>query len=433
MKDQTMKPIVLQQGRIIDPQTSTDRVGDILIVGGVIEKMGAVSPPKGAECFDVKGNIVAPGFCDMHVHLREPGYEYKETIESGTAAAAAGGFTAVCCMPNTLPAIDDASVVKAIIGKSKIAGGGIVDVYPIGAVTRGREGKELAPMLELAREGAVAFSDDGAPVADAAIMRRALEYAAMTGRPVIQHAEDPSLAAGGVMHEGIMSTTLGLAGIPGAAEEVMIARDLHLLAYCGGSYHVAHISTRASVELVRAAKAKGLRVSCEVTPHHFTLSDEAVASYDTNTKMNPPLRTAGDVEAMIEGLRDGTIDVIATDHAPHSFDDKEVEFQYAPFGIVGLETAVGLAVTELIGRKHLTWGALIAKLAVNPREILSLPAVRIAEGEPANLTIIDPEMEWTVDPSSFKSRSKNTPFGGRKLKGKAWGIVNHGQITLERD
>ncbi len=428
-----MRTIVLQQGRIVDPQTGTDRVADVLIVDGVITTIGSATVPKDADSYALRNAIIAPGFCDMHVHLREPGYEYKETIESGTAAAAAGGFTAVCCMPNTLPAIDDASVVKAIIAKSKLAAGGIVDVYPVGAVTKGREGKELSPMLELAREGAVAFSDDGAAVGDAGIMRRALEYAGMTGRPVIQHAEDAHLAAGGVMNEGVMSTKLGLPGIPSVAEEVIIARDLHLLRFCGGAYHVAHISTRGSVDLVRAAKREGLHVTCEVTPHHFTLSDEVVASYNTNTKMNPPLRSADDVEAMIEGLRDGTIDAIATDHAPHSFDEKEVEYQYAPFGIVGLETAVGLAITILIMNNHLTWERLIEKLSVYPRKILSLPPVRIAEGEPANLTIIDPQAEWVVDPARFKSRSKNTPFGGRKLTGRALGIFNHGQLFLARD
>jgi dihydroorotase len=425
-----MKKILLKGARVIDPHASIDHTSDILLVNGLIEQLGKVQTPLNTEVVDLDGMIVSPGLCDMHVHFREPGFEYKETIASGVLSAIAGGFTAVCCMPNTNPAIDDASVVKTVIERGRAASGGIIDVYPIGAVTKKREGKELSPMLELAREGAVGFSDDGSPVNDAGMMRLALEYSSMTGLPVIQHAEERSLAAGGVMHEGTMSTKLGMPGIPSVAEETMIGRDIQLLRYCGGKYHVAHISTRGAVALVRAAHRDGLPVTCEVTPHHFTLTDEAVAHYDTNTKMNPPLRTADDVEAMIEGLRDGTIGVIATDHAPHSFDEKEVEFQYAPFGIVGLETALGLAVKALIEPNHLTWPDLIAKLSVNPRAILSLPPARIAEGETANLTIIDPDVEWTVDPALFQSKSKNTPFGGWKLKGKAVGIINHGLMIL---
>jgi dihydroorotase len=418
--------ILLTNGRVIDPLTGKDTVTDILIEDGVIRNIrGNLDEPGEVTKYDLSGKIVVPGFLDMHVHLREPGFEYKETIESGCASAASGGFTAVACMPNTQPAIDDASIVRSIQEKARTAG--IVDVYPVGAVTMGREGKVLSPMLELSEAGAVAFTDDGAPVANAEIMRRALEYAGMIGRPIIQHAEDLSMTKGGTMNEGFTATSLGMPGMPSAGEEIVIARDIHLAEYTGASYHVAHVSTSGSVELVRRAKAKGLPVTCEVTPHHFSLTDEAVRSFNTNTKMNPPLRGREDVEAMKEGLRDGTIDVIATDHAPHSFDEKEVEFIAAPFGIVGLETAIGLAITELVETGILSMAQLVEKFSVNPRRILKLQPIPIAEGEKANLTILDPAVEWTVDIRQFKSKSKNSPFAGRKLKGRAVGIVNNGK------
>ncbi len=423
--------ILLKNGRVIDPANGTDSETDVLIVDGIIEKMKSdISAGKDVQVHDLKGMIIAPGFMDMHVHLREPGFEHKERIESGTLSAAHGGFTAVCCMPNTNPAIDNASVVRDITMKAKQANGGLVDVFPIGAVTKSREGKELAPMMELAEAGAVAFSDDGAPVGDSEIMRRALEYASMLGMCIIQHAEESSLTKGGVMNEGFVSTSLGMAPIPPIAEDIMVARDVSLVEYVQARYHVAHVSTAGAVELVRSAKAKGLPVSCEVTPHHFTLTDEAVRSFDTNTKMNPPLRTRDDVEAMKEGLRNGTIDVIATDHAPHSYDEKQVEFLYAPFGIVGLETAIGLAFTELVHKGVLTIEQLIEKFSNNPRKILRLPAIKIAEGEKANLTILNPNYEWLVETAKFKSKSKNSPFDGYKLKGKAWGVVNNGVMLF---
>ncbi|HUN65345.1 MAG TPA: dihydroorotase [Bacteroidota bacterium] len=425
-----MTSYLFKNGRIVDPVSGRDAAEDILITDGIIEAIGPVPEKKSHRIIDLAGAIVAPGLCDMHVHLREPGFEHKETIDTGTLAAAAGGFTAVCCMPNTNPAIDDASVVRSIVAKSRSLREGVVDLHPIAAVTKGREGKDLAPILELAEAGAVGFSDDGAPVGDALVMRRALEYAALTGRPLIQHAEDPSLAKGGVMNEGFVSTRLGLPGIPSLAEEIMVDRDIRLLRYTGGKYHVAHVSTAGTVELIRAAKKEGLAVTCEVTPHHWTLTDDAVAGYDTNTKMNPPLRSAADVDAMKAGLRDGTIDVIATDHAPHSFDEKEVEFQYAPFGIVGLETALGLVFSGLVDTGILTISQVIEKLSVNPRKILSLPTLEIAPGKEANLSFIDAKREWTVDVSAFRSKSRNTPFHGRRLRGRAIGIFNHGRLFL---
>lgn len=419
--------LLLHQGRLIDPVTERDEVADILIAGGRIEKIDrTVAPPAGVEVRTLNGAVVAPGFLDMHVHLREPGFEHKETILTGVAAAAAGGFTAVACMPNTNPPIDDESVIRAIRAKAGMALDGLVDVYPVAAVTAGRRGEHLSPMAELAGAGAVAFTDDGDPVHDAELMRRALEYSAMLGKPVIQHAQDLPLTRGAVMNEGFVSTTLGLGGWPRIAEEIMVSRDLMLAEYTGGAYHVAHLSTAGSAALVRQAKARGIRVTCEVTPHHLVLTDEAVRSYDTSTKMNPPLRTTEDLEALRAALKDGTIDAIATDHAPHSFDEKQVEFQAAPFGIVGLETALGLSVTALVMTGTLSLVELIRKFSTNPRRILGLPEIRIAEGSPANLTVFDPGAGWVVDPMRFKSRSKNTPFGGWKLTGRPLGVVNNG-------
>jgi dihydroorotase len=422
----------LKGGRLVDPVSGKDESLDFLIVDGQIEKVGKNLSADGSyNSVDMRGKVIAPGFIDMHVHLREPGFEHKETIETGCTAAAAGGFTAVCCMPNTNPAIDDESVASHVHEKGRTVCEGIVDVYPIAAVTKGREGIELAPMAELVEAGAVGFSDDGSPVASAEIMRRALEYSSMYGIPIIQHAEESTMTQGGCMNEGLTSTRLGMAGIPPVAEELMIARDIILLRYVKKArYHVAHISTRGALVHVRKAKKEGLKITCEVTPHHFTLTEEAVSGFDTNTKMNPPLRTDDDRAALMEGLRDGTIDVIATDHAPHTIDEKEVEYTQAPFGIVGLETAVGLSITEVVGKKVLTLFQLIEKLSTNPRRILSLPIIKIAEGEPANLTLLDPSVEWTVNIGSFHSKSKNSPFNGWRLKGRAIGILNNGKALL---
>ncbi|HLP18344.1 MAG TPA: dihydroorotase [Bacteroidota bacterium] len=425
--------ILLKNGRLIDPAAGVDRITDILIEDGIIRRIDtAIAPSEDCRVITLDGKIVAPGFVDIHVHLREPGYEHKETIETGTLSAAWGGFTAVCCMPNTNPAIDDESIVQFVQSQGKKSHGGVVDVYPIGAVTKGREGKIMAPIAELVQAGAVGLSDDGAPVHDAGIMRRAMEYASMYDVPIIQHCEDMSLAKGGVMNEGESATRLGLPGIPNVAEEVMIARDVMLAEFTRARYHAAHLSTAGAVELIREAKRKGVNVTCEVTPHHFSLTDKEVFSFDTNTKMNPPLRSQADVDAVKEGLRDGTIDVIATDHAPHSLDEKEVDYIQAPFGIVGLETAIGLAVTELVKPGVLTLSKLIEKFSTNPRRIIGRE-IRVEEGQPAVLTLFDPEIEWTVDCAGFHSKSKNSPFNGTTLRGKSVGIVNNGLLFLNEE
>ena len=418
---------LLKNGRLIDPATRRDEEIDIHVVDGKIARIARGLSVPSAQVIELKGKIVAPGFIDMHVHLREPGFEYKETILTGCTAAAAGGFTAVCCMPNTKPPIDDESVVRLIKEKARLALNGLVDVYPVAAVTKERKGEHLAPLAELAAAGAVAFSDDGDPVYDAEIMRRALEYASMYNRPVIQHAQDVPMTKGGAMNEGFTATRLGIPGMPPLAEDAVVARDIQITKYTRARYHLAHMSTAGATAMVRAAKAEGLNVTCEVTPHHFTLTDEAVSGFDTNTKMNPPLRTKEDIEALKKGLKDGTIDVIATDHAPHSFDEKQVEYQSAPFGIVGLETALGLVVTELVNGGVLTLSQMIEKMSTNPRRIVNLPEIRIAEGQPANFTIFDPTAEWIVDTQAFKSKSKNSPFGGRKLTGKPVGVMNNGE------
>ena len=424
----------LKSGRLLDPVQGKDVVTDMLIVDGRIERIGAsLSSDTSYECIDLKNKVIAPGFIDMHVHLREPGFEHKETIETGCASAATGGFTAVCCMPNTNPAIDEESVVRYVQEEGRRVTGGLVDVYPIAAASKGRKGEELSPMAELAKAGAVAFSDDGAPIANAELLRRIFEYSSMYRLPIIQHAEEPSMTKNGLMNEGYESTKLGMPGIPSIAEELMIVRDIVLLRYVPlAKYHVAHISTAGSIDCVRKAKMEKLSVTCEAAPHHFTLSDDLVQSFDTNLKMSPPLRTQKDVLAVKEALRDGIIDVIASDHAPHTIDEKEVEFAQAPFGIVGLETAIGLSITELVRQKYLTLMQLIEKLSVNPRRILSLPEIRIQEGEQANLTLLDPEIEWTVDIQSFRSKSKNSPFHGRTLKGRAIGIINNGKTCFSK-
>jgi len=429
--------LLLKQGRLIDPVSQRDEVLDILIVDGVIEKMGTITNiGSDVEQINLKDKIVAPGFMDMHVHFREPGYEYKETIETGCQAARAGGFTAVCCMPNTNPAIDNEEVVHFIQRKSEFAADGLVDVHIAGAVTKGREGKELSPMAELVDAGVVAFTDDGNTVESAEIMRRGFEYAMMFNVPIIQHCEDHTLTMGGAMNEGFVSTAIGMPAMPPIAEDIIVIRDIFIAEYINARYHIAHISTAGAIELVRQAKRKQFskgsvgNITCEVTPHHFTLTDEAVRSFDTNTKVNPPLRTSEDVEAVKEGLQDGTIDVVASDHAPHAIEEKEVEYVSAPFGIVGLETAVGLTMNELVAKGVLTIHQMVEKMSTNPRRILNLSDIKIEIGQKANLTLIDPNLEWVVDINAFHSKSKNSPFHGWKLKGKAIGVINNGKIYI---
>jgi dihydroorotase len=420
--------LLIRNGRVVDPAASVDAVQDVLVAGDRIERLGRELPaPDGATVVDATGKVVCPGFIDIHVHLREPGFEYKETVATGTRAAAAGGFTAVCCMANTHPVNDNRSITDYI--RARAATEGAVRVYPIGAVTRGLGGKELAELAELAEAGCVAFSDDGKCVMNAALYRRAMEYTLPFGAPVISHAEDDHLADGGAMHEGVVSTELGMPGVPAAAEDVMVARDILLAELTGAHLHIAHVSTAGAVRLVREAKARGVHVTAEVTPHHLLLTDEAVRSFDANTKMNPPLRSRRDAEALLEGLLDGTIDCIATDHAPHAQSEKEGEFDLAAFGIVGLETAVGLLLDRLVRPGILPLPTLVARLSRNPARLLGLPGGSLAPGAPADLTILDPAAEWTVNPARFESRSRNTPFGGWSLTGRPWKTIVGGRIA----
>jgi dihydroorotase len=422
------KDMILWGGRIVDPVTGYLGPGTISISGGRIT--GVEKRKKNLKSrrgvLDLTGLVVCPGFIDMHVHLREPGREDEETIMSGAEAAAAGGFTSIVCMPNTEPPIDNVEAIEYINDRAMVAP---VKVHPIGAVTIDRKGETLTEMLEMAANGAVAFSDDGSGVQNNDIMRRAFEYVRACDVPLVSHCEYSDLAADGVMHEGFISTQLGLRGIPAVAEELMVARDIMLAEFTRSRIHIAHISTAGSVELVRRAKRAKIRVTAEATPHHFTLTDDLVKSFDTNLKVNPPLRTSRDVEAVKKGLKDGTIDAIASDHAPHSIEEKESEFDYAPFGIVGLETAVGLVITELVEQKVLTWPQAAHKLSTAPARILNLPGGTFDEGSPADITVIDPSQEWTVDPEKFKSLSRNTPFAGRKLKGRARMTIVDGAVV----
>ncbi len=411
--------LLIRNGRVVDPAGGTDAVADVWVAEGRIHKLGrGLKAPAGAEIIDATGKVVCPGFIDIHVHLREPGFEYKETIASGTRAAAAGGFTAVACMANTFPVNDNRAVTDYILARAKVEG--VVRVYPIGAVTRNLEGIQLAEMAEQAEAGCVAFSDDGKCVMNAELYRRAMEYALPFGTPVISHAEDCHLAHGAPMNEGLVSTELGLSGQPGAAEDVMVARDIILAELTGAHLHVAHISTAGAVRLVREAKARGVRVTAEVTPHHLVLTDEAVRSYDPNCKMAPPLRTKRDVEACLEALVDGTIDCVATDHAPHATSEKESEFAEAANGVVGLETAVALLLDRLVRPGVIDLPTLVARLSPGPARLLNLPGGSLAPGAAADITILDLEQSWTVDPATFQSRSRNTPFAGFTGRGGPW-------------
>jgi dihydroorotase len=423
----TVRDVLLRGGRILDPSQGVDAPGDVLLRGGVVEAHGkSLGTPDDAEVIDCDGAIIAPGFIDVHCHLREPGREDVETIATGARAAAAGGFTAVCAMPNTEPVTDNQAAVGFILRQAMRAGA--ARVYPIGAISLGQRGEQMAEFGEMVGAGAVAVSDDGKPVASAHLMRTALEYAQSFGIPVIDHCEEPTLASGGAMNEGIVSARLGVKGIPAEAEEVMVARDILLARLTGGHVHLAHMSTRGSVELIRWGKAQGISVTAEVTPHHLTLTENACEGYDTHAKMNPPLRTADDLEALREGVRDGTIDVIATDHAPHHYDAKEREFADAPFGIVGLETALGVLLTDLVHTGIIDLPVLVDRLACAPARLFHLPGGTLARGAPAHVTVFDPEREWTVNPKEFVSKGRNTPYAERLLRGRAIATIVDGCV-----
>lgn len=412
-----MSKLLLEGGRLIDPRSGLDQVTDLLVDGDRIVAIGesAATGDHEVERLDVSGCIVAPGFVDMHVHLREPGFEYKETIASGTRSAAAGGFTAIACMPNTDPVNDRRAVTEYIVDRAQEVG--VVPVHPIGAVSVGQRGEGLAEIGDLVDAGCVAFSDDGYPVATAQLMRKALEYTSMFDVPVIDHCEETSMTAGAVMHEGAVSAALGLRGWPAAAEDITVARDILLAEATGGRLHLAHLSTAGAMQLVRDAKARGVNVTCEVMTHHFSLTDEAVRGFDTNTKMNPPLRSERHREALLAAIEDGTVDVVATDHAPHHRDEKLREFDQAPFGIVGLETAIPLACTHLVHGGRIDVTRLIELMAIQPRAILRLDPAELSVGGRADITVLDLDARKSVDASSFASKSRNTPFDGVELRG----------------
>jgi dihydroorotase len=426
--------LLIRNGRVVDPSQDIDQGMDILLEDGRVadvgERLGGVGD---AEVVDVAGLVVAPGFIDLHTHLREPGFEYKETIESGCRAAVAGGFTAVCCMANTDPVNDDPSVTRFI--RERAADVGLARVYPIGAISKGCRGEELAEIGEMVRAGAVAVSDDCRPVGNSLLMRRALEYARSFEVPIAAHAEDLDLADDGLMHEGAVSTRIGLKGLASVAEEVMVARDLLLAERTGGRLHLCHLSTAASLEAVRTAKARGVSVTCEVASHHFSLTDEdvAAANYDPNWKTNPPLRAASDVAAVRKALADGTVDAIVSNHAPHHTDEKEVDFSEAPFGIVGLETAVSLAIDRLLHGKVLGLKRLVQLFSTSPARVFSLPGGTLKVGSPADVTVLDPRRRRTVDPARFASKSRNTPFAGITLRGAPVMTVIGGQVVWRAD
>ncbi len=423
--------LMLKGGRVIDPAGGRDGAFDVLVEDGRIARIGRDLPVDGAEVFEMKrGWIVAPGLIDIHVHLREPGQEHKETVATGTASAVVGGFTAVACMPNTEPVNDHAGITQFILKKAAEAQ--LARVYPIGAVSIGSRGEQLAELGEQKLAGCVAFTDDGRPVATALLMRRALEYAGMLGVPVIDHCEDPSLKGDGVAHEGYFASQLGLRGIPGAAESIMVERDVSLAELAGAHVHIAHMSARQSIRAVRAGKERGVRVTCEVAPHHFTLTDEALdgpVKYDTNLKMNPPLRSLEDRDAMLDGIADGTVDVIATDHAPHHADEKMAEFDRAPFGIVGLETAVPIVFDRLVHTGRISLRRMIELLSTNPAKVMNLPGGTLGEGAPADITILAPDTPVTIEASAMKSKSKNTPFDGWEMKGAVVATIVGGRIV----
>ena len=423
-----MRPLLLKGGKLVDPSQRLEKIGDLLVLDGVVEEVGgSIAGPDDAEIVDCRGLIVSPGFIDVHCHLREPGREDVETVATGARAAAAGGFTAVCAMPNTDPVTDNQAAVGFIVRQAQRAKA--ARVYPIGAISVGQQGKVLAEFGEMVGAGAVAVSDDGKPVASAQLMRTALEYARTFRIPVIDHCEEPTLAAGGAMNEGIVSAQLGLKGIPAEAEEIMVIRDILLARLTGGHVHLAHMSTRGSVELIRWGKERGINVTAEVCPHHLSLTEERVRGYDSDAKMNPPLRTAADVEALREAVKDGTIDLIATDHAPHHYDEKEREFADAPNGIVGLETALAVVVTNLVGKGGLGFSDLVDRMACAPARLFNLPGGSLVKGSIADVTVFDPAMKWKVDSSAFLSKGRNTPYEGMTLVGRAACTIVDGTIV----
>lgn len=424
-----MPTIRIANGRIIDPSQAIDRVDDLWLAGGRVVAIGADVDAEADETIDATGLIVCPGLIDCHVHLREPGNEEDETIATGAMAALAGGVTSVACMPNTLPALDTQGAAEFIVLQARRARK--ANVYPVGAVSKGREGKDLAELGQLVQGGAVAFTDDGAPVASASLMRQALLYAKMFDRVVMQHCQVPELTVGGVMNEGFESARLGLKGMPAAAEDIMVARDIRLAEITGGRLHIQHISTSRSVELVREGKRRGIRVTAEACPHHFTLTDESLGSFDSHYKMNPPLRTHADVEAVIGGLKDGTIEVLATDHAPHAPEKKARELDLAPFGIVGLETLIPITALALIDPGHLTWVDVIRMLTVAPAALLNITKGTLRPGADADVTLIDAHTPWVVDASRFHSKSRNTPFGGWRVRARAHTVLVEGEVRYQ--
>jgi dihydroorotase len=421
-----MSSLLIRGGRVIDPATNFDGVRDICIVDGKITQGWRCDGP----VFDASGLVVAPGFIDMHVHLREPGIEHAETIESGSRAAAAGGFTSICCMPNTIPVNDNATVTSYIVERARNAA--MVNVFPIGAITKGSKGEELAAIGSMKKAGIVAISDDGRPVMNSRVMRRAMEFARSLDLLVIDHCEDLNLSAGGDMHEGAHSTRLGLRGIPASSEDVMVARDIILAENTGARYHVAHISTRRAVAMVAFAKSKGLPITCETTPHHFALTDEDLATYDSNYKMKPPLREHLDVDAILEGIVSGAIDVIATDHAPHAGDEKMQEFERCPFGITGLETALGLSLEKLVHSNKVTLQHMVALFTTGPANVLKLDRGTLAEGAAGDVTIFDLDHDWTYNMAKSESKSKNSPFDNKKFKGGPVATIVGGKIVWQR-
>lgn len=423
-----MSSLLIQHGTILDPAQKLERKVELLIRDGRIAAIGD-NLARADRVIDASGCYVTPGLIDIHVHFREPGDEEEETIASGAAAAAAGGFTTVCCMPNTKPALDSEGMIEFVLQESERVR--LANVYPVGAISKEREGKELAEIGSMHERGAIAFSDDGVGIADASVMRKALQYAKMFDALIMQHCEEPSLS-GGSMHAGLVSTILGLPGIPAEAEQLMIARDLLLNRTIGCRYHMQHISTAWSVELIRRAKRDGMsHVTCEVSPHHLLLTDESCRSFDTNFKMNPPLRTAADVQACIVGIKDGTIDCLATDHAPHLAEEKELEFQFAPFGIIGLECALGLYIEALVKPDHISWMKLIELMSTRPAQIVKLDRGTLRVGAVADVTIMNPTLKWTVDPEQFASKSRNCPFAGWELTGRATHVIAGGEVRWE--